>query len=46
MVFVWRPGRDPSSGHDRLGRDPNYFESGLNELVISFSHYFFTVIDR
>ena len=22
MIFVWRPGRDPSSGHDRLGRDP------------------------
>ena len=21
MVFVWRPGRDPSSGHDRPGRD-------------------------
>ena len=21
MIFVWRPGRDPSSGHERLGRD-------------------------
>ncbi len=23
MIFVWRPGRDPTPGHDRLGRDRN-----------------------